>query len=168
MNDFFDRSKFCFTRYDSYYNSINTKGAFYLTVNTFFVGLTITGINWTHNRYHISELTSFFICVFLLSCFTAIIITLLAINPFLKSGETYGKAKSIFYYGSVAEFSCSDFKSRFESITEEELKEDVCTQLHILACGLKKKYKLLSISGTLIIFEFILLLPILLMLIFNN
>ncbi|RZL60262.1 MAG: hypothetical protein EOO93_14780 [Pedobacter sp.] len=168
MKDFFDRSKFSFSRYDSYYNSINAKGAFYLTVNTFFVGLTITGLNWTQNRYNITELTAFFICIFLFSCFVAIITTLLAINPFLRSGETYGKAKSILYYGSVAEFSCFDFKNRFESISEEDLKEDITTQLHILACGLKRKYKLLSISGTLIIAEFILLLPILLMLIINK
>ncbi|WP_121811479.1 Pycsar system effector family protein [Mucilaginibacter kameinonensis] len=168
MKDFFERSKFSFARYDAYFNSVNTKGAFYLTINTFFVGLSITGLNWIQNKFVVTELTAFFICLFLLSCFSAIISTLLAINPFLKSGETYGKPKSIFYYGSVSEFSCSDFKSRFEEIDEKDLKDDICTQLHILAVGLKKKYRLLTISGSLILAEFVLLLPILMLLTINR
>ncbi len=168
MKDFYDRAKFSFTRYDSYYSSINSKGAFYLTVNTFFIGLFLTSINWVQNKFTITELTAFFICLFLLSCFIAIITTLLAINPFLKSGETYGRAKSVLYYGSVAEFSCSDFKAKFENIEENDLKDDVGTQLHILAVGLKKKYRLLTISGSLILAEFMLLIPILIMLTINK
>jgi hypothetical protein len=168
MKDFYDRAKFNFTRYDTYYSNVNSKGAFYLTVNTFFVGFFLSCISWVKENFNITELTGFFICLFLLSCFAAIIITLLAINPFLKSGETYGKSKSIFYYGSVAEYSCSDFKKHFEEIDEDKLKDDICTQLHSLAVGLKRKFKLLSISGNLILSEFVLLIPIIIMLTINK
>jgi len=164
MDNFYDRAKFSFSRYDAYYISVNTKGAFYLTINTFFVGLFLAKIDWLQTNFTISELTGFFICLFLVSCFLAIITTLLAINPFLKSGETYGKAKSIFYYGSVSEFSCSDFSKAFENISDDGLKDDICTQLHILATGLQKKFRLLSISGSLILVEFLLLIPIVIML----
>jgi len=164
MTDFYERAKFSFSRYDGYYGNINSKGAFYLTVNTFFIGFFLSGINWVKDNFDITELTGFFICLFLLSCFVAIIVTLLAINPFLKSGETYGKNKSLFFYGSVAEYSCSDFKKHFEQMKEEDLKEDLCTQLHILAVGLKRKFKLLAISGILILAEFVLLIPIIIML----
>jgi hypothetical protein len=167
MDNFYDRAKFSFSRYDGYYNSVNTKGTFYLTINTFFIGLFLAKIDWLKSTFDVTELTGFFIAIFLLSCFAGIILTLLAINPFLKSGETYGKGKSVLFYGSVADFSCSDFNKAFENITEDSLKEDICTQLHVLATGLKKKYRLLSISGNLILTEFMLLLIIVIMLIIN-
>ena len=168
MKDFYDRAKFSLTRFDNHYGNINTKGIFYLTINTFFVGLSISAANWLDMNFSITELTGFFIVLFLLCCFSTIMTTLLAINPFLKNGETYGKQKSIFYYGSIAEYSCSDFKKRIQDISEDELQDDICTQLHTLAKGLKRKYQLLSISGVLVISEFVLLIPIIIMLTINK
>ncbi len=168
MIDFYDRAKFSFARLDTLYSNVNSKGVFYLTINTFFIGLFLTAYNWLKNSFSITELTGFFICLFLLSCFTGIIITLLAINPYLRNGETFGKAKSIFYHGSVSDFSCSDFKNKFENINEEDLKDDICTQLHILSIGLSKKYKLLTIVGILVLSDFILLVPVIILLILNK
>jgi hypothetical protein len=149
MKDFYDRAKFSLARFDSHYSNINAKGIFYLTINTFFVGVSISMASWIQTTFDISELTGFFMVIFLLCCFSTIMATLLAINPFLKNGETYGKAKSVFYYGSIAEYSCSDFKKRLVEISEEDLQDDVCTQLHILSKGLKRKYQLLAIAGNL-------------------
>jgi Family of unknown function (DUF5706) len=168
MRDFYHRAEFSLKRFDNHFSNINTKGIFYLTINTFFIGLTISLASWLQSKFNITELTGFFLTLFVLCCFGTIMTTLLAINPFLKNGETYGKSKSIFYYGSIADYSCADFKKRLQDISEDELQEDISTQLHTLAKGLKRKYQLLSISGVLVISEFIILIPIIIMLTINK
>lgn len=164
MQDIFKRSEFLFERFDKYIESVNTKGIVYVTINTFFIGAFITSLDGLTEKFQITEVTGLFIGLFLVCCFLSIFIALLAINPFLSSGTRFGQHPSIFYYGSIPDFDRQDFQDRLERIPEAELKADLSIQLHCLAGALKKKYWKLQWVGRLVIAEFTLLIPIIILL----
>jgi|GEM_PF-5412587 hypothetical protein len=164
MENFFDRSQFLFSRFDKYFDIVNTKGTVYLAINTFFIGAVLSNISNLDKSFNLTELTIATISLFLASCFISTFLVLLAINPFLKSGTKNGTASSIFYYGSIAEYEKDVFIKRLECIQNEELRSDVGGQLYCLAEGLKFKYNMLKWSGWVIIGEFLLLIPVLLLL----
>lgn len=167
MEDMFKRSEFLFERFDRYIESVNTKGVVYVTINTFFTGAFITSLDGLREKFEVTEVTGLFIGLFLVCCFLSIFIALLAINPFLASGSRHGQNPSIFYYGSIPDFDRHTFQDRLENISNEELRADLATQLHCLAEALKKKYWKLQWAGRLIIAEFVLLIPIIILLSLN-
>jgi hypothetical protein len=167
MEDIFKRSEFLFERFDRYIESVNTKGVVYLTVNTFFIGAFITSLDGLKAKFEVTEVTGLFLALFLCCCFLSIFIALLAINPFLSGGTRHGQNPSIFYYGSIPDFDRQTFQDRLENIPDDELRADLSTQLHCLAEALKKKYLKLQWAGRLIIAEFILLIPIIILLALN-
>ena len=159
MDNFNTRSELIFSRFDKYLEIVNTKGTLYLAINTFFIGAVIANIDKLNASFELTEEVITFIGFFLAICLTSTGFVLLAINPFLNSGTKNGSASSIFYYGSVAAYEKETFINRLHNISPEELKEDVGNQLYCLAEGLKSKYEKLKWAGRLVLIEFILLIP---------
>lgn len=167
MEDHYKRSIFLFDRFDKYFAAVNTKGTVYLTINTFFIGAFLTNLNKLNDGFNITEVTALFIGIFLTLCFVSIVLALLAINPFLGDGIKYGQQQSILYYGSISKYDRQLFHKKMSEIEEHELKEDISTQLHCLSIALTTKYQKLSWAGRLILCEFILLIPITIILSIN-
>jgi hypothetical protein len=160
MDNFNKRSELIFIRFDKYLEVVNTKGTLYLAINTFFIGAVIANIDKLSTSFDLTEEVKSFIGLFLIICLVSTVSVLLAINPFLKTGTKNGAAPSIFYYGSVAAYEKEVFIKRLNDISENDLKEDIGNQLYCLAEGLKSKYEKLKWAGWLVLTEFILLIPI--------
>lgn len=164
MENFYSRAEFIFSRFDKYLEAVNLKATLYLAINTFFVGAFFALMPSLFDNFIITELTGFFIATFLCCCFIAIFIVLLAVNPFLKSGTKNGVESTIFYYGSVADCDKEFYLDRLRGISKEDLEKDIGGQLSCLAEALKGKYNKLLWVGRLIMLEFALLIPIILLL----
>ncbi|MFD0765817.1 Pycsar system effector family protein [Mucilaginibacter lutimaris] len=159
MDNFNSRSELIFSRFDKYLETVNTKGTLYLAINTFFISAVIANIDKLNTSFVLTEEVITFIGLFLCVCLISTALVLLAINPFLNTGTKNGVASSIFFYGSVAAYEKDVFIKRLNDISTEELKDDVGGQLYCLAEGLKSKYNKLKWAGWLVLGEFILLIP---------
>jgi len=160
MENFYKRSELLFTRFDKYFDSVNSKGTLYLAINTFFIGAVMTNIDKLSTMFEMTEEVITFIILFLSLCLASTVFVLLAINPFLNSGTKNGSPSSIFFYGSIAKYEKEVFIRRLQGITEEELSNDVGSQIYCLAEGLCYKYSKLKWAGWCILFEFIMIVPI--------
>jgi Family of unknown function (DUF5706) len=168
-NQKIEQLKYLINRYDHYYDSINNKGIFYLTFNSFvFGGLIISYKDMTESvnlNFHINLL----VVLILFSSLLGLILTILSINPFKglgtkKKSETY---KSLIFFNSISDRKENDFKLHFKNQTEEELEDDFIKQTFELAAGLKLKFNMLSKAGYLITLEFLLFIPLLILIITN-
>jgi hypothetical protein len=167
-----DHTKFLIQRYDAYYSSVNTKGAFMLAFNTFLAGAMVTSYKDIAPQLEPGAgKTWFIILLLLLITLSLISITLIvkAIYPYLRSGNsTQDKYHSLIFFKSVAEYSSIEkFQKEYSEQTEENITADMEKQVYELAKGLKSKYNLLSIAGWFIYAEIILLLPLLILIISN-
>lgn len=160
MDDYEQRVQFIFSRFDKYLEVVTAKGTVYLAINTFFISCVIGNISTLSNAFNVTELVIFLLSMFLTIALISTFIVLLAINPFLKSGTKIGASASIFFYGSVAEYDKEVFMKRLSGISKEELEQDLGGQIYCLAEGLKSKYLKLQWAGWLILAEFLLLIPI--------
>jgi hypothetical protein len=167
MDNYYKRTEFIFTRFDKYLDTVNSKGTLYLAINTFFIGTFLALLTTFSDKFKWTELTVFLIALFLLISFISIFIVLLAVNPFLKSGTKNGIESSILYYGSVSEYDKEVYINRLKDIKDEDLKNDIGNQLYCLAEGLTSKYNKLFWAGRLIAIEFVLLIPIIVLLLIN-
>lgn len=150
-----DQIKFSIQRYDTYIGAANTKGAFLLAFNSFLCGgllsnyktlVSLVESDW-HTFYKLTILG-----VFILGAVSLVII-LLAIFPFLKSGNSsIDRYHSLIYFGSVSMFdNATKYLEELNSMDEQAFNMDASKQAHQLAKGLRKKYNYLS-WATLIIF----------------
>lgn len=132
-------------RYDHYYDSVNNKGNLFLALNTFLLGGIITGYYGIQEgigeRYNIL----LFVWLALICCLLSMGFTLWAIFPYLNKNidKVYGSAM---YFGEVSHLTLTDFKKRYEQMTEYKKYEDYLQQVHLLALGLQKKFFRLQIA----------------------
>lgn len=152
MNEKLDHLKFVVSRYDNFIESSQSKSNLYIALNTAIIGGIIT--LFLSER----ELTFFSIILFGLTSLLSVvslILTLMAINPYLKSNGS--ENKSTIFFMDVASMSYKKFRKRISSVNDDILLKDLACQAHNLAIGLKKKYFMLRIAGILIMGEFALL-----------
>lgn len=153
-----EQSRFLINRFDHYFDSINNKGVFYITINTFLLGGLLSQIGQIiksgNNSWWIYTLVLGFILVNIAST----ILTILSINPF-KSPKC-DESASLIYYNDIACKDLNSFKAQYQNQTEEFMEGDFATQVHQLAEGLKTKFDRLRYAGILLLFEFVTLIPI--------
>src|SRR6185312_14862991 len=99
----YEHAKFIIGRFDQYLNIVNSKGSFYIGVNSFLLGAVFTGVttaytHMSHPAYLWWVLGAFAVC-----SLTSIICTITAINPYLKSGNRSSADRSMLFFGSVRE-----------------------------------------------------------------
>ena len=161
--------RFIISRYDNYYNGVNTKSAFFISFNTFISGGIVTGYYGliTSKNIHFSFIET---CIFLIPVLCGFISTtliLLAVNPFLKSGNCPMRYRSHIFFGSVAETPLKEYEDEIEKQTDDDRIKDLTKQTHQLSIGLTRKFRFIRIATNFILAEFLFLIP-LLILIFKH
>jgi hypothetical protein len=144
--DKIQHAQFIIDRFDHYFEQVNVKGQYYLAVSTLLLGVIITNIEKTQKIinetiYHDWLLMSYRLI--------AISSTMLAISPYLKSGNVH-KYKSLIFFESISNLSRNDFFESFSTQNEQAVINDYTYQIHILSNGLKLKYKRLEIASAAI------------------
>ena len=141
-------------RYDHYYGTINSKGNFFLTLNTFLLGGMITGYYGIKGTITGRCDIVVFLWMGLICCLLSISFTLWAIIPYLNK-ESDDVNGSVINFGNVSNISFEGFKRMYAKITEEKRYMDYITQVYLLACGLQKKFRRLKIATYLLVGCFI-------------
>lgn len=167
-----DQIKFIIQRYDTYIGGANTKGAFLLAFNSFLCGGLLSNYNTLITFIESDWLTAYKIavlCVFVLGV-GSLVIVLLAIFPFLKSGNSSpDKYHSLIYFGSVSMFeSAAKYQEASQNGDENSFNEDASKQAFQLATGLRKKFNYLSWATVLIFVQLALVLAILALILFSK
>jgi hypothetical protein len=155
----YEHARFAINRYDHYYDTVNNKGAFYISLNTFMLGGLSAGFislqgNLERPTYLWLMLILFAGCSLLSS-----ILTVIAIHPFFKIPNKKGK-RSLIYFASVQQFEEQNFIEAFLQQDESRRTRDTVSQMLHLAKGLTRKFTLLKIAGSLIVAQFVILIPI--------
>lgn len=144
--------KYILSRMDGYIESTQSKSNLYLIINTIVIsGILsfadqITGLNIS---YKLSLLIILVISVF------NVILTLSAINPFLKS--TNDTKKSRLFFADISSLNHKKYSKKIKKLNDEKLIKDISCQIHSLATGLTKKYNKLTIIGYTTAIQFILI-----------
>lgn len=151
-----DLSKFIINRFDTYYNGVNTKCNFYLALNTFLIGGTITTYGFLLNKISLNQFHKCLLITIVILALLGIAITLFAVQPYLRSGNSK-KYQSLFFFGSISSMKEKEFCEEFHSMTDEKVSEDLSCQAYQLAQGLSSKYRYLTWVGNCLGLNFLLI-----------
>jgi hypothetical protein len=152
-----EQLKFIMQRFDTYISGANTKGAFLLAFNTFLCGGLLT--NYTTLTGLVGPcLTTYLkvgIFLLILAGIVSLIIVLLAVYPFLKSGNSStDQYHSLIYFGSVSAFDTPEkYIEALKKQDDAAVYSDMSKQLHQLSKALKKKYHQLEWATKIIFFQ---------------
>lgn len=157
-----ERLTYNIDRFDAYYNSVNSKCGVFLALSTFIVGGLAAAyspiIKAVDCGWCIHALMSTVIGLGV----TIMIIVILASTPFLDS-----KKKSLFYFGCIAGMERDTYLSKSKAYSGEDELADLRNQVYDLATGLRLKFRRLRFAGWLFTIQFLLFIPLLIILIHN-
>ena len=147
------------SRFDTYINAVNTKAAFLVTFNTFVLGTLLLGQRNILSSFSNVKLSCwavlFFICC-LISITVAITLSMLAVNPFLRSGNQGDSYKTILFFKSVSNMNLDEYKDRVQQLDNDQLLNDLTCQTHVLAKGATQKFNAIqkatyvTVGGTIL------------------
>lgn len=132
------------SRFDTYINAVNTKAAFLVTFNTFVLGTLLFGqknilSGFTNVKLSCWAVIFFIVC--LISITTAIWFSLMAVNPFLTSGNHDDDSyKTLLFFKSVSNMNLEEYTDRISNMNGEQLLNDLTRQTHVLANGATQKF----------------------------
>lgn len=137
------------TRYDAYYNSVNTKARFIMIFAVFIIGTVILkSDSFIHDVSPVWVwgilLTA--LGILLLSSFFILILVVSSVSPYLEDGNADKEENtSIIFFRDVANSgSKKNYLDRVTAQSEESMIEDLSRQCFILADGLDKKFRKLK------------------------
>ena len=162
-----DYLKFIIERFDHYYDAANSKGSFYIGLNTFILGGICVGYLSLFGKVNMTVAGWFLASSLMLFCFLSIYFTVIALIPFLKDNGDPNASPSLLYFGGIARHQPQHFKEKIENLDENAIIADLTKQAHCLSLGLKRKYRNLKYAGWCIIAQFAILLPLLLIIFIN-
>ncbi len=160
MNKEHERLKFSIERYDHFFDSINNKINVYLGLSTFIVGVLISTYSSLLEKVQYSLGTHILIITILALGLSNIIILLATSTPHLSR-----QTGSLLFFYDVAAVAESQFSHLSENETDQEAIDDMRTQVHMLATGLAKKFRMLQIAGVIMMIQFFLFIPLVILLI---
>jgi hypothetical protein len=136
-------------RFDHYVASTNAKGALLVAYNSFVAGALV--LKWEDvatvvigSSQALKGLVIVLIIIVALATLIALSTVFGALVPYLASPKRVGKYHSHIYFEHVAERGdANDYLEAFSSATEQELMYDLGTQVHAVAQGLRRKFRLL-------------------------
>ncbi|HEY4325128.1 MAG TPA: Pycsar system effector family protein [Mucilaginibacter sp.] len=149
-----ERLHFCIGRFDQYYNSVNSKSNVQLALGIFVTGGLISLYPWMQQKVDCTFWVHLLLGGEILTGLAAVLLTLMATTPYLASRQ-----QSLHYFGSIARLSEKQFAAQSKKMTAAEEEEDLRAQVSALAKGLKTKFWKLQIVSWLIIGQFILAIP---------
>lgn len=167
MDTHYEHLKFIIERFDHYYDTVNSKGSFYIGVNTFIFGGVCAGYTSLYRAIQPNFWTLFFLIAILACCILSTLLTIAAISPHLKDNYIQDDNPSLMYFGGIARYELPYLKQKFSEQSTEDISHDAITQLHSLAKGLKSKFKKIKIASYLLQAQFCLLIPLFLIIIKN-
>ena len=157
-----ERLQFCINRFDHYYDSINNKVAVFLGLGTFVLGGTVATYPYLLQNVN---------CTFWIHISIGLPILLGLINLLMiisVSMPHLGKrGKSLFYFASISSMSKSTFYDQSASYSKESELTDLREQTRELSTGLSRKFQKLKIVGLLFRIQFILFIPLIILVIKN-
>lgn len=156
MENNYEHSKFIIDRFDHYFDSVNNKGNYYLTLNAFLIGAVFTVFITFNPTIHFNNVLIGLMVVCILLSFASIIITLFAVNPFMKSGNS-AKQQSLIFFGSISSMKEHEFIKDFNAQLLLDIQKDMLIQVYQLAGGLSSKYRKLNIAGWLVAAQFVII-----------
>lgn len=152
-----EQLKFIMQRFDTYISGANTKGAFLLAFNTFLCGGLLTNYATLTGLVGSALATYLKVGIFLLIAagIVSLVIVLLAVYPFLKSGNSStDKYHSLIYFGSVSAFDTPEkYIEALKKQEEADVYADLSKQIHQLSKALRKKYRQLEWATKIIFFQ---------------
>ncbi|WP_374163803.1 Pycsar system effector family protein [Arcticibacter sp. MXS-1] len=157
-----ERLRFCIERFDHYYDTVNNKSNVQLALSVFVTGGLITLCPYLEQKVNCSATIHFLLGVEIFLGLGSVLLNLLATMPYLGT-----KNDSLHYFGSIAKLSKSQFFARSAKMNSGEEIEDLRAQVLALANGLKNKFSKLRVVSWLIIAQFIVAVPLLMLLYLN-
>lgn len=154
MENIYEHSKLIISRFDFYYDAVNNKGTYYLTLNSFLIGAAFVFYTTFSRDLDLNRAVIGLLILTVFSGLLSIIITLLAVNPFSKSGESK-KYQSLIFYASISKMKENEFVNDFLAQTSESIQKDMLMQIHKLSEGLSLKYERLKLASWLVAAEFV-------------
>ncbi len=154
--DKYEHAKFVIDRFDHYNDSVNNKGAFSIALNTFLLGGLCVGFLSLYEKIDKPFYLLFMLTIFGLCNLASTVLTIIAINPFLTSGNDKSK-RSLIFFGSVSQYKKENYIEAFLSQDENRAINDTVSQAWHLADGLTSKYRKLKLAGWLLIGQFVFL-----------
>lgn len=129
-------------RYDGYIATVNFKSGLITTFNTALIAGVILKSDEIYKSSNCYSLAIFIIliCINLLSIANIILVSISIFPRFSKFNSTYN---SLFYFGSVAEFTALAYVDSIKSCTIENYEKDLAMQVQELGSILEKKFKTL-------------------------
>ena len=157
-----ERLKYCIERFDHYFDSVNNKNNILLGFITFIVGGLVGLYPSLLQKVNItlSLQVMYFITIGL--GILSMLLMIIAATPFLKSENV-----SLFYFGSISKMSREDFLQKSETQTFSNELIDLREQAFVLASGLHNKFLILRTACVIITIQFVLFIPIIILLIKN-
>lgn len=156
--------KFIIGRYDHYYDSVNNKANLYLALNTFLLGGLATVYYGLGQQAGISRPCFILMTIMLILNVWSITVALMATKPY-NNTVTDNKDGSLIYFGDVADYPANMHEKLFNDYNEDRQYKDLVTQTHLLAIGLKRKFKFMGTATYLLAGQILLTLIIFLLII---
>jgi len=157
-----ERLKFSIERYDHYYDSVNNKCNVLVALAVFLTGGLIALYPFISDKVNCNLLVYLILATEILLGLGAILITQVATMPYLSSNSN-----SLHYFGSVGQLSTQQFENLSELMTDEQEMTDLRCQVSALAKGLIAKFTYLRAASIIIIIQFLLFIPLLIILLNN-
>jgi hypothetical protein len=154
-----DHCKFLISRFDLQISSVNTKVAFYLSINTFILGGICVGYSACKSCPHTHIYWVLFgaTLALLIACLGSIFFTIRAVAPYLRDNTVRDDTNSLIFFGGIAKHACRHFEEKFNRQTEEDILIDLTRQAHSIATGLDRKFRHLNSASLLLTTEYFLL-----------
>jgi hypothetical protein len=167
MENKYEHIKFIIQRFDHYYDTVNSKGAFYIGLNTFIFGGVCVG--YTSLYKTIIPNLWVWVCLIplVICCFLSILFTIAAIKPYRKDNHANNSTPSLMYFEGIAKHEFSYLQEKINAQDQEQINNDALQQMHSLARGLTSKFANLSIASTFLQAQFAVLLPLFFIIIKN-
>ena len=159
-----DRLKFCISRYDHFYESVNNKSNLLLAVCTFIVGMLIAAYTIISEKIFITCFIRAFYMICVILGIGSILILLFAAIPYLTSKSHF---VSLHYFSSVSNLNFEDFSKFSREMTKDEELADLRRQTHLLASGISRKFNVLRIVYILMMLQLMAIIPLLILILKN-
>ena len=157
-----ERLHFCIGRFDHYYDSVNSKSNVQLGLGIFVTGGLISLYPWMDQTVECTMFVHMLLGAEILLGLGVVLLTLMATTPYLSSPQ-----QSPYFFGSIADITEKQFARRSLRMTNDEESEDLRSQVYALAKGLKSKFQKLRIVSWLLIVQFLLIVPLIIIAFIN-
>ncbi|KKM22219.1 hypothetical protein LCGC14_1627540 [marine sediment metagenome] len=151
-------------RFDHYFDSVNNKTAVYIAINTFMLGSIITGyFSIEEDIIKNGNIFSILSILTMVVGFGSILLNTYASIPYFSQNSD-----SLYYFGGIGSIPLNEFCERSQNFTDEQDIQDLRNQVHTLSEGLNKKFRKLKLSGRLIMLQFVLIVPLVIIISLNT